>query len=314
MFWIHRLAQYRSVVLLLVLMLASFLSLVTGTRAQLIHDVVRRLVALTTYPVFQARLAVINAVDSTLDMFFGYRSWVQERSVLESEVVRLREALLRRAEAMEENQRLRRMLAFQREERRLHLIPARVLGGAQGLLEIDRGRRHGVRVPQAVITDKGVVGVVVQVYDLTATVATLHHPKCAVAAMVRRNRLRAYDGVVHGTGNLLEAVCTLDYIETREEGAVQPGDEVVTAPESLFPAGYRIGTVRRIRSLPNRSETGTLWKSAEITPAVDPYRLDEVFIVHYFTPDSEELTAAGSPADKTSDAQVPQPLQEIYAP
>jgi hypothetical protein len=64
-------------------------------------------------------------------------------------------------------------------------------------------------------------------------------------------------------------------------------------------------------------ETGSLWKTAEVEPAVDPYRLDEVFILRQALAQEEEL-AGGT---QESLASVPTPatsgdlsLQERYAP
>ena len=71
--------------------------------------------------------------------------------------------------------------------------------------------------------------------------------------MVERNRLRAYDGVVHASRSDLTRLCTMEYIDIKDN--VRIGDVVVTSPESLFPTGYLIGRVVAVH------DSGTLWKT-----------------------------------------------------
>jgi cell shape-determining protein MreC len=61
------------------------------------------------------------------------------------------------------------------------------------------------------------------------------------------------------------------------------GDIVVTSPESVFPAGFPVGAIVDIDS------RGTLWKTADIRPAVDPYSVEEVFVVQGAVPPVTEL-------------------------
>lgn len=281
-------------------------SLASGREAGWIQGGARRAVAATAYPFLSAKRGVERATDRALATAFNHDRIHREQEALRAEVVRLKAAVARRAEVDLENQRLREMLAFQRQQGRLTLEPVRVLQNAEGMLWIDRGRRHGIAPSMSVITRDGVVGIVVQVDDFTASVATIHHRDCKVGAMVMRNRLRAYDGVIHPSGGDLSRVCTMEYIDLKDE--VRIGDVVVTSPESLFPAGITIGTVKSV------SGSGTLWRSAEIQPAVDVYRLDEVFVVRHAAPAEDEL--AGPPAALAQRLELPEArtLQERYAP
>jgi cell shape-determining protein MreC len=79
----------------------------------------------------------------------------------------------------------------------------------------------------------------------------------------------------------------------------------------MFPTAYPIGRVVAVH------ETGSLWKTADVEPAVDPYRLDEVFILRQALAQEEELAGR----TQESLAAVPAPpasgdlsLQERYAP
>ena len=197
------------------------------------------------------------------------------------------------------------------------LEPAAILETYKGMLRIDRGSRHGVRPATCVVGPQGVVGVVTETADFTSTVATLHHVDCRIGAMVLRNRVRAYDGVVQANGSDFNRICTMEYIDMKED--IRPGDVVVTSPESLFPPGLLIGRIGAVH------DAGALWKSAEVMPAVDPYAVDEVFLIRRAVDDPEYVggpegdfldlppppDAASSQAPETPDTR---PLQERYAP
>jgi rod shape-determining protein MreC len=267
-----------------------------------------------------------RATDYTLGMIFRYDEYRRDNESLRQEVANLKKTVLSRAEIAEENKRLHRMLDFVRDEPRLKLEPVRVIESYKGMLRIDRGAVHGIKQFMCVLNEAGVVGIVTDVNDFTSTVATLHHPDCKVGAMVLRNRLRAYDGVIHASGSDLSRICTMEYIDMKDD--VRVGDLVVTSPESLFPAGYLIGTVSAWHA------SGSLWKTADITPAVDPYRLDEVFVVIKAKTSEDELTtpekepeplpepslapesSAGAKAAATTAPEMPdnRPIQERYAP
>lgn len=312
---IRRMSENRPEIILAVLVGLSLVSLVTGTRAGFIGDFLRQTVSVTTYPFVKAMDVTGRSTSYVLDMVIAFDRTRSENEAMRQEIAAMKAGLARVRELREENERLRAKLDFAREAPRLGLRPARVLESYKGILKIDLGATQGITPPMGVISEQGVVGVVIEAGVFTSTVATLHHVDCRVGAMVQRNRLRAYDGIIHAGGSNLNLFCTMDFIDLKDE--VRRGDLVVTSPESLFPAGYPIGVVTAIHG------SGTLWKSAEVEPAVDPYRLDEVFVVMRAEPGPDELEgplAAYRPgADvRTPGGAAPAPetrsLQERYAP
>lgn len=307
------LAANRPEVILAVLSVMSLVSLFTGTSSTIIHNVLARAVSITGYPVLVARTAIEEAFHYTFDFVWSYNKLREDSEALQGARASLQLALAREEELAAENRRLRSMLDFARAEPRLTQTPARVLESLRGMLTIDRGRAHGIEPRMAVITEQGVVGMVTEVYDFSAAVATLHHRDCRIAAMVHRNRIRAYDGVVKANGTDYNYVCSMDFIDMKND--VRPGDIVVTSPESLFPAGLPVGTVSVVH------ETGgALWRWAEIEPAVDPYVLDEVFVVRRYVPDQEFFTGSGTPdAYRAATSLAPslpddRTIQERFAP
>jgi cell shape-determining protein MreC len=123
--------------------------------------------------------------------------------------------------------------------------------------------------------------------------------------MVQWNRVR---GLVQGTGNDLFAVANMHYIDLKEE--IREGDVVVTSPDSVFPSGYPVGRIIRGPTL------GQLAQSADIAPAVDPFRLDEVFVILNAAPDAEALAGPVPPAAEPAltASMNYRTVQERYAP
>lgn len=284
--------NHRPTVILAVLVFLCLLSLANGTESTLVDRVIKRAIALTAYPVLKAQDFVANTAGHASQYIIGVGEVRRDNEQLHEEVIKLRQALARGREYELQNQRLRDQMGFARDSTRFDVVPAGVLENYKGMLKIDLGSRDGVVANMAVIAPDGVVGIVIEVADFTSNVATLHHPDCKVGAMVQRNRLRAYDGVIHAGGSDLSQICTMYYIDIKHD--VRAGDYVVTTPESIFPSGYPIGKITSV------NEGEALWKWAEIKPAVDPYTLDEVYVVRRSTPLPEDLE--GPPPDP--DAQL----------
>lgn len=277
----------RPAVILAVLVVLCLASLASGTQSTILHTTIKRVIALTTYPVLKLQSWAGETADAATAYVFLAGQTRRENESLRNEVIQLRQDLAMGRELELQNRRLREDLGFVRESTRFDLVPATVLESYKGMLKIDLGRVDGIVPNMSVIAPEGVIGIIIEVADFSSNVATLHHPDCKVGAMVQRNRLRAYDGVIHAGGSDLSQICTMYYIDIKHE--VRAGDMVVTTPESIFPSGYPIGKVSQVH------EGEALWKWAEITPAVDPYGLDEVFVVRRSTPLPEDFE--GPPVD-----------------
>ena len=264
----------------------SLASLASGTRAGFIQRGIRTFVTVTSHPFLKAMRGVKDASDYVTGLILDYDAAREEAQTMRTRFAELMQSTSQHHELRAENQRLRRMLHFVRNQPRLTLEPVDVIENFKGILKIDRGAIHGVEESMSVVTEDGIVGLVTEVDLTTATVVTLHNVDCKIGAMIRRNRVR---GVVHGSGSDLSDICTMEYIDMKDE--VCSGDEVVASPESQFPVGYPIGSVLAVRS------TGALWQFAEVRPAVDPYRVDEVFLVRQATLSSKELAGPATPVE-----------------
>ena len=271
--------KIRKVVLLGSLVAACLLLLTLQMRGH--GSMARDVFAVVTTPI-QTGLA--KASRATFGLWATYLDWKNVRAEnrrLREEVQELRVQGLRVVETDDENRRLRRLLALQEHVPLTTLsgeIIAREWGGWIRSLTVNRGRGDNVPRLTAVISPNGLVGRVVDVRPGVSIVQVLTDPTSTVGAHVLRTRT---PGIVEG-----DPRGTLRFKFMARDGAsIQGGDVLVTAGQGgLFPRGIPIGTVR---SIDNRG--AALFHYAELTPAVDFARVDEVLLV---TGDSQrDLTA-----------------------
>jgi rod shape-determining protein MreC len=271
--------KIRKVVLLGSLVAACLLLLTLQTRGY--GSVASDVFAVITTPI-QTGLA--KASRATFGLWATYLDWKNVRAEnrrMREEVQELRVQALRVIETDDENRRLRRLLALQEHLPLTTLsgeIIAREWGGWIRSLTVNRGRGDNVPRLTAVISPSGLIGRVVDVRPGASIVQVLTDPTSTVGAHVLRTRT---PGIVEG-----DPRGTLRFKFMARDGAsIQSGDVLVTAGQGgLFPRGIPIGTVR---SIDNRG--AALFHYAELTPAVDFARVDEVLLV---TGDSQrDLTA-----------------------
>ncbi|MFM7736026.1 MAG: rod shape-determining protein MreC [Alphaproteobacteria bacterium] len=132
---------------------------------------------------------------------------------------------------------------------------------------LGKGSRDGIAPGMAVISTYGVVGQVFQASPSAARVLLLEDPSSGIDAIDVRTRAR---GIVEGGPG---DGCKLKYVKRGDE--IHVGDELVTSGlDGTFPKGVPLGTITAI--VPG--ERG-LFQSAEVKPAVDSSKVEEVLVV-----------------------------------
>lgn len=219
----------------------------------------------------------------SLRRWFGRQvGWIIHGRTLDAEMQRLKaenerliaeNARLREAEITA--RRLRSQLGFVQQ-----LPPSHVAADVIALfpnpnfrtLIINRGSRAGIRLHSVVVAPQGLVG---QVYDVAATtsaVLLLTDAASAVGARVQRPESRAV-GVCKGNGSDL---LTLAYLP--RDADVRLGDTIISSglggTEGVYPKGLVIGTVVRVGEDASGAE-----RIVKVKPAVDAYRLEEVYVL-----------------------------------
>lgn len=278
-------------------------------RGGVIGNGIKTVVGIAATPFLTAINAAGNGKDYVTGLFFNYNEMRSSLADYQQEFTRLQGDISTFYEMRAENQRLRELLDFERENTQYNLMLAEVIQHSQGVITIDRGSIHGVRESMCVVTAEGIIGQVRQVGPFTSNVVTLQSNDCRVDAMFDWNRVR---GQVQGTGNEMSSLCSMHYIDLSIDlkEAVREDDLVVTSPDSVFPAGYPIGRVV------GDVVIGQLSQSIGIRPLADPFSVDEVFILMEADIPAEELSGVDSAAPPTMDMSLMDTgtIQERYAP
>jgi rod shape-determining protein MreC len=213
----------------------------------------------------------------------GAQTWIEElvggelhaeNERLHREVDRLRSEKSRLIGVLQENERLREMVGFQRRHPEYELVAARVVARDVTpyfrVVSVRLEAAEGIEAGMPVVHHEGVVGRVHQVRDGFADVILVSDPRSRIDAISQRNRAQ---GVVEGLGHERNYRARLAYLLERDE--VRAGDVMVTSGMGgIFPKELVIGTVRELE----RREQG-LFQEAQIEPAVDFSRLEEVYVI-----------------------------------
>lgn len=184
------------------------------------------------------------------------------------------------AELMLENAELREMAARSTRYRsmlhytrmpEISAIYARVLFRSEGLVRgnlfIDRGREHGLYPGAVCITSRGLVGLVTQVENETATVTPITSPSIRVSCVTAST---GSPGILSATsGGGLE----MRHVDLSLSPRV--GETVLTGSfGGVYPDGIVIGTVTDVRE-----GSRGLDLSLAVSPAVSFSMLDEVLVL-----------------------------------
>lgn len=125
-----------------------------------------------------------------------YATLTRNTLIGEIERLRLTNQQLQLAElqgraALDENMRLRSLLAWQPQVRWSYKA-ARVIGRDPTTwwrtITLDFGERHGAKVGQPVLTSDGLVGRIREIYPLTCQVVLVGDNECGVSALIRETR------------------------------------------------------------------------------------------------------------------------------
>lgn len=169
--------------------------------------------------------------------------------------------------------RLRHALNY-RERASFKLVPAEVITRDSSTwwrtVTINRGQTDAIETDMPVVTDEGLVGKTTTVSQSIAVVLLVSDENCRVAANVEGTREQ---GIVTGERIAGTLAPLLDLNFLSKQANLQPGQKAHTSGVGgVFPPGLLIGTVKsfRVRELDGQ---------AQLTPAVDLSKLEDVFVV-----------------------------------
>jgi rod shape-determining protein MreC len=220
-----------------------------------------------------------DAYNWTADIFHAK----SENEKLRQEVKDLRQQAIQASGAIEERDSLRRLLKAKRsrayEDFAGTAVTAEVMSNPASQFDqtmvIAAGHTDGIRVYDAVITDRGLVGQVAKVLRDTALVTLLTDKESAVTA--KDDQTGAIGIVRHSQGP--EDLLFLDHVFKNK--VVNRGDRVVTAGlqsgkklSSFYPRGIPIGQVTKV----GQTDVDP-FQDVQVMPFVDFTSLDVVLVL-----------------------------------
>ena len=283
------LKRYRELLLVAVLLVLPLGVFFAQAKRPAEQNGLDRVLLVATRPIEKAvGWAVTGALRAWSD-YVALRGAHTRAAALSREVGRLQMERQELLQVRAENERLAALLDLVRASSDRAFVGARVIGvsmdpkGLQ-LVTLDRGSDDGVRKLMPVVTAQGVVGRVHGVMGGTSDVLLLVDRNSSIAVRVERSRARAN---VRGLGD--PGPCRLDYA-LRADDLIE-GDALVTSgTDGVFPRGLPVGKVAKLRR-----NTYGLYQNAEVVPAVDVTKLEEVLV----------LTSSDRPAHGAPAAQAP---------
>lgn len=226
-------------------------------------------------PLFGLAASGQQAADQTGHALTSRAEIISQNEELRRERDELKVRSLQAADTARENERLRQMLGFQRANPAWKLKPAQVIAREPANwwrnVQIDLGKRDGLRADLTVLTADGLVGRTAEVGETRSRVILLGDPNCRVAALVQETR---ENGVVSSGVSVLDnSIVELGYL-SRSSG-LKPGQLVVTSGlGGIFPKGITIGHLVDFRAV----EFG-LYTEARVKLAVNLNLLEEVWVM-----------------------------------
>jgi rod shape-determining protein MreC len=204
------------------------------------------------------------------------RDLQEAHEALQVRVTQLEQELLAYRETAKENERLRRILNYKRQQDQYQMVVAAVTGKNPGnwfnVFTIDKGQLDGVAPNSAVMTPEGLVGRVIDTGPRWSKVRGVIDHLSAVSAIVERTR---DTGIVRGNKGLSFEDGMARMVHLPMDSDIVPGDRIITSGlGDIFPKGIYIGEVIEVIE-----ERRDLYKTVIIRPASDFRRLEEVLVI-----------------------------------
>lgn len=230
-------------------------------------------------PLHRAAAGVTNGFGNFASIFSNKKALQAQVTQMQQQLDALQMENQSLKEYKSEAARLQKLLAFRDTNvSTMQLKAAHVIARSPNNwfknVSIDRGSQDGVAKGMPVICPEGLVGRVTYVTAHSAQVTLISDREIAVGAILEKNR--ETNGIVEGFGN--NTRLRMQNIPFYSQ--IQVYDVVVTSDLSqTYPKGIPIGTVSEVVKDP-----GGLLLNAELKPAVDFDRLEEVLIIMTYRP------------------------------
>ncbi len=224
----------------------------------------------------------VSAIHDTLTAPRDVASLQAEIARLQSEVARLEQEIIVLREQATEAEILASLLNYARSQPENRSIAANVIGRDTSpfirSIWLDRGSDSNLSKGMPVVTERGLVGRIAEVFPTASRVQLITDPESAVNVTLQLART---DGVLVAEFN---GELSVDMIDQNAEVTV--GELVLTSGLGNFPADIPVGQIINIRR-----RDYELFQEASVQASVDFEALNIVLVITNFQPIPVELTS-----------------------
>lgn len=171
-------------------------------------------------------------------------------------------------------------------------IPARIVNNSvvrrNNYITLNRGRNHGIEPKMGVISQVGIVGIVMDVSDNYCTVLSLLNSNCKISAKVKKNG--AFGSLVWNGGDPRYATL----LDVNKHVPVATNDEIVTSNFSkIFPEGLPIGKIYS-----HSLDAGDNFHTIKVELYTDFSTVSTVYVTRNLMKEEQENLEATLPKEK----------------
>ena len=264
------------IALIVIVLLTGFLALASNTvQVRENPTFLEKGLRIAASPFQSSFHAIHNGIDGIGSYFADKKALEAENKKLREQVDALHHQVARLEETQLENIRLKELLDYKEGMDKAYQLQlaetiAKKNNNLQYMITINKGSEDGVTAGMTVMNHYGLIGRVSSVLSGSAEVLLLPDHESAVGARVKSTREAL--GVVEGDGT---STGNLQMIHLQHDADIFVGDEVITSGlDGVFPADIPIGEVTSIQY-----DANGLTKTAFITPYVNFFQLEEVFVM-----------------------------------
>ncbi len=262
----------------LILIAAGILLLSEGGMLDPIQDLILRPISSVQSWISTRYTAVRDLLKSPTDL----AELRAKNAELELEVAQLQQEIISLQEQVAEAQILSSLLNYARSEPESRYLAANIIGRDTSpfirSVWMDRGSDAGIKQGMPVVTERGLVGRVVEVFATSSRVQPITDPDIIVNVRLQNSRA---DGAL---APQLSGEIWVDLID--QDVDITPGELVLTSGlGGLYPADIPVGEVISVRK-----RDYELFQQAVIQPSIDIDDLEIVLIITNFRPLPEEAS------------------------
>ena len=223
------------------------------------------------YPVARPFNLLGIRVSDSARALFGIKGLIDENSQLQEQNQELTLKLSGLLETVEENKLLREQLRVSLPDSSI-MIQANIVGFDPGNLGqyflIDRGKKDGIKIGQAVIYAGGfLVGKINESDDLSAKVLSLTDSDSSVFCLTQEGRVSGVIRGDHGAGIFFDMVAP--------EKAVSQGETIISSGlDNGIPKGLLVGRVGE-----KISKESDVFQKFKVTPFVNDKEIESIFVI-----------------------------------